>query len=190
MISDTAQHVGKPRLRIGAVELCGADQDVHRCRSLTATVRAGEQPFTAPESDPAQSALGSSTADTAVVEVAVKAGQHLSMKSLLLAMRRNVTAGRVRRIHPLELADERPDPFLTDREPLLGGDTVDLTLNRKTSFKGRRPTARRLGTASIPSGDLPRSANTKNLRRPWLRQAAPVITRTLEGNRIIAPTPL
>jgi len=32
---------------------------------------------------------------------------------------------------PFELADERPDPFRADREPLLGGDTVDLALDRE-----------------------------------------------------------
>ena len=43
MIGDTAQHVGKPSLRIDAVEFRRADQGVHCSRSLTATVRAGEQ---------------------------------------------------------------------------------------------------------------------------------------------------
>jgi len=32
---------------------------------------------------------------------------------------------------PFELADERPDPFLAEHEPLLGGDTVDLALDRE-----------------------------------------------------------
>jgi hypothetical protein len=39
MIGDTAQHVGKPSLRIDAFEFRRADQGVHCSRSLTATVR-------------------------------------------------------------------------------------------------------------------------------------------------------
>jgi hypothetical protein len=51
MIGDAAQHVGKPSLRINAVEFCRGDQGVHCRRSLTATVGAGEQPCAAPESN-------------------------------------------------------------------------------------------------------------------------------------------
>ena len=51
MIGDTAQHVGKPSLRIEAVEFRRADQGVHCRRSLTTTVGAGEQPCAAPESN-------------------------------------------------------------------------------------------------------------------------------------------
>ena len=51
MIGDTAQHVGKPSLRIDAVEFCRGDQGVHCSRSLTATVGAGKQPCAAPESN-------------------------------------------------------------------------------------------------------------------------------------------
>ncbi len=51
MIGDTAQHVGKPSLRIDAVEFRHADQGVHCSRSLTATVGAGKQPCAAPESN-------------------------------------------------------------------------------------------------------------------------------------------
>jgi hypothetical protein len=39
MIGNTAQHVGKPSLRIDTVEFRRADQGVHCSRSLTATVR-------------------------------------------------------------------------------------------------------------------------------------------------------
>ena len=45
---------------------------------------------------------------------------------------------------PFELADERPDPFLAEHEPLLGGDTVDLALDREDlvnaphRFEGQR----------------------------------------------------
>jgi hypothetical protein len=51
MIGDMAQHVGKPSLRIAAVEFRRADQGVHCSRSLTATVGTGEQPCAAPESN-------------------------------------------------------------------------------------------------------------------------------------------
>jgi len=51
MIGDTAQHVGKPSLRIDAVEFRRADQGVHCSRSLTATVGTGEQPCAAAESN-------------------------------------------------------------------------------------------------------------------------------------------
>ena len=57
VVGDAAQHVGKPRLRIDAVEFRRADQGVDCSRALAATVGAGEQPCAAPESDPAQSAL-------------------------------------------------------------------------------------------------------------------------------------
>jgi len=51
MIGNTAQHVGKPSLRIDTVEFRRADQGVHCSRSLTATVGTGEQPCAAPESN-------------------------------------------------------------------------------------------------------------------------------------------
>src|SRR5438477_9570422 len=79
MIGNTAQHVGKPSLWIDTVEFCRADQGVHCSRSLTATVGTGEQPCAAPESDPAQSALGGVVrqADAAVVENAGEGGPAL-----------------------------------------------------------------------------------------------------------------
>lgn len=51
MIGNTAQHVGKPSLRVDAVEFRRADQCVHCSRSLAAPVGAGEQPRAAPESN-------------------------------------------------------------------------------------------------------------------------------------------
>jgi hypothetical protein len=51
MVGDSAQHIGKPSLRINAVEFRCADQGVHRGSALAATVEAGEQPCAAPESN-------------------------------------------------------------------------------------------------------------------------------------------
>jgi hypothetical protein len=51
MIGDTAQHVGKPSLRIDAVEFRRGDEGVHCSRSLTSPIGAGEQPCAAPESN-------------------------------------------------------------------------------------------------------------------------------------------
>jgi hypothetical protein len=134
MIGDKAQHVGKPSLRIDAVEFRRADQGVDCSRALTATVGAGEQPCAAPESDPAQSALGSVVrqADTAVVENAGEGGpalEHVIHRLGDVGVTRQ--PGAFGAHPPFERADERPDPFLADREPLLGSDTVDLALDRE-----------------------------------------------------------
>ena len=44
VVGDAAQHVGKPGLRIDAVELGRLDQREHRCGALAAAIGAGEQP--------------------------------------------------------------------------------------------------------------------------------------------------
>jgi hypothetical protein len=43
IIGDTAQQIGKPRLRIDVVEFRRGDQGIHCSRSLTAAVGAGEE---------------------------------------------------------------------------------------------------------------------------------------------------
>jgi hypothetical protein len=66
---------------------------------------------------------------------------------------------------PFELADERPDAFLADREPLLGSDTVDLALDREDlvdaahRFDGQRRFAEigqyeEFASAMAPAGRL------------------------------------
>ena len=70
VIGDAAQHVGEPGLRVDVVELGGRDQGVDGGGTLAATVRAGEQPRSAPEGNTAQGAFGGivGQADAAVVE--------------------------------------------------------------------------------------------------------------------------
>ena len=58
MIGNAAQYVGKPGLRIDAVEFCCSNEGVYRGSALTASVGAGEQPCAAPKSNATQSALG------------------------------------------------------------------------------------------------------------------------------------
>ena len=40
---DAVEDIGEPGLRIDVVELCGADERVHRCRPYAAAVRADER---------------------------------------------------------------------------------------------------------------------------------------------------
>ena len=58
MIGQAGEDVGKPGLRIDAVELRGLDQGVHRRRAFAAAIGAGEGPVVAADRDAAQGSLG------------------------------------------------------------------------------------------------------------------------------------
>ena len=58
MISDPAEDVGEPGLRIDAVELGGFDQGEYGGGTLTAAVGAGEEPRLAAEGDAAERPFG------------------------------------------------------------------------------------------------------------------------------------
>lgn len=67
-----------------------------------------------------------------------------------------------------ELVDKWLEPFLADGKPLIGRGAVDLSLNREDRVNAACPFDGERGASR-------RSADSKNLRRPWRQQTASVV---------------
>ena len=74
MTSNTPEDIGKPGLRIYAVETARADQAVRHGSNFAATVRSAESPIATADSDSPQRTLGAITAAIAAASGLVRSG--------------------------------------------------------------------------------------------------------------------
>lgn len=61
--ADAVENVGKPRLRVNAVELGGLDQRVHGGGAFAAAIRTGKEPVLPAQTDTSQCVLGGVVVD-------------------------------------------------------------------------------------------------------------------------------
>ena len=132
MLGDAGEDVGEPGLWVDVVELGGDDEAIHHGCALATAVGACEQPRLSSERDTSQGSFGGivGEADPPVREETREgwpALEHVVHGLGDLGMARELGALLA---HPgLELGDERGTLGLARREPLIGVEAVDGTLD-------------------------------------------------------------